>query len=176
MSWLRKDVYQSLHPHQKCVCVPYSPAIPFLGGYLEVIRQVNKEYLQRSLAELFKVKITRNNLHVLPQGTDMKKRNYVLTVEYYVTIKYYWRTILRYLIKWKIKLLTNKRVQYNLVLLHTHYVFTYIILYSLRIIYYIIYIIYSMCLHIVTPQYLWGISPKPTYIAIFVAARVSYIK
>lgn len=81
------------------MCVSYSPAIPFLGGYLEIIRQVNKDYLQRSFAELFKVKITRNNLHVLPQGTDMKKRNYVLTVEYYVTIKYYWRTILKYLIK-----------------------------------------------------------------------------
>lgn len=154
------------------MCVPYSPAIPFLGGYLEIIRQVNKEYLQRSLAELFKVKITRNNLHVLPQGSDMKKRNYVLTVEYYVTNKYYWRTILRYLIKWKSKLLTNKRVQDNLVLLHTYYGFTYIIFF----IYYIIYIIYPMCLHIVIPQYLQGIGPKPTYIATFMAARVSYIK
>lgn len=158
------------------MCAPYSPAIPFLGVYLEIITQVNKEYLQRSLAELFQVKITRNNLHVLPQGTDMRKRNYVLTVEYYVTIKYYWRTIMRYLIKWKSKLLTNKRLQYNLVLLHIYYVFTYIMLYSINIIYYIIYIIYSKCLHIVIPQYLWDIGPKPTYIATFMAARVSYIK
>lgn len=49
-------------------------------------------------------------------------------------------------------------------------------LYSINIIYYIIYIIYSKCLHIVIPQYLWDIGPKPTYIATFMAAQVSYIK
>lgn len=142
-------MYQSLHPHQKCV-YPTAQQSHFLEGYLEIIRQVNKEYLQRSLAELIKVKITRNNLYVLPQGTDMRKRNYVLTVEYYVTIKYYWRTILRYLIKWKSKLLTNKRVEYDLVLLHTYYVFTYIILYSLHI------ILYILCVYILSYHSICG--------------------
>jgi hypothetical protein len=93
-------MYQSLINPK--MCDPYRTAIPFLGGYLKIIRQVHNGYLQRSsmqnCSQWKQLEIICTFYHIRIRYVN----NYALVMEYCITIKkWYCKSLKLYLLVWK---------------------------------------------------------------------------